>query len=63
MGYRRKKSASSGFLHKCTNKVNRIRKAKKASSKVKAVNAYQSCLARKGVKTGMKAKRGKGKRN
>jgi hypothetical protein len=60
MGYRKRKS-SSGFLHKCTDKINRIRKAKKASSKVKAVNSYQSCLNRKGVKTGMKKKRG-GKR-
>lgn len=58
MAYRRKKSGSSGFLNKCTNKVNRIRKAKKATSKVRAVNAYQSCLSRAGVKTGMKKKRG-----
>lgn len=62
MAYKRKKSGSSGFLHKCTNKVNRIRKAKKASSKVKAVNAYQNCLAKKGVKTGMKHKVGGRKR-
>jgi len=57
MAYRKKKS-SSGFLHKCTNKVNRIRKAKKATSKVRAVNAYQSCLQKAGVKTGLKKKRG-----
>ena len=58
MGYRKKKS-SSGFIGKCTNKINRIRKAKKASSKVKAVNAYQSCLSRKGIKTGKKVKKGR----
>lgn len=58
MAYRRKKK-SSGFLGKCTNKINRIRKAKKASSKVKAVNSYQRCLAKKGVKTGIKKKKGK----
>ncbi len=57
MGYRKRKS-SSGFLHKCTSKINRIRRAKKASAKVKAVNSYQNCLSKKGVRTGMK-KRGK----
>jgi hypothetical protein len=55
MGYRKRKQ-SSGFLHKCTSKINRIRKAKKATSKVKAVNSYQRCLNKSGVKTGMKRK-------
>lgn len=57
MAYKRKKKGSSGFLHKCTEKVNRIRKARKASAKVKAVNSYQKCLARKGVKVGLRNKK------
>lgn len=60
MAYKKKKKSSS-FLHKCTEKVSRIRKARKASSKVKAVNSYQRCLNAKGVKTGLKPKKGKKK--
>ena len=51
------KKKKSGFLHHCTNKMNRIRKAKKAGAKVKAVNSYQKCLMKKGIKTGMKSKK------
>jgi hypothetical protein len=59
MAYRRKRKGSSGFLGKCSTKLNRIRKAKKATSKVKSVNSYQKCLDKQGVRTGMKKKRGR----
>lgn len=56
MAYKKKKKSSS-FLHKCTSKIARIKRARKSSSKVKAVTSYQKCLEKHNIRTGLKTKK------
>lgn len=56
MAYKKRKKNLSGFTNYCKVQLERVKKAKYAHSRSKAAKAYQKCLARKGVKTGLPMK-------
>jgi hypothetical protein len=56
MPYTKRKSSGSGFEKYCKVQLARVKKARHAGSRSKAAKAYQKCLCRKGVKTGLPAK-------